>query len=147
MFEHPYKYIRDFKQKIYQLFVENYPNKNYLSIGYIDNFIKLPFLSHKFFVNITIIQVGSSTVFIFLKGPFFTTILFHYLIPKEKNRNIVYHDGYSETWLPYWISALVLKMDAIQVASDMYVWDTKRFARNIFFKKEEKADEYLKGWR
>ncbi len=38
-------------------------------------------------------------------------------------------------------------MDAIQVASDMYVWDTKRFGRNLFFKKGEVADEYLKGWR
>jgi hypothetical protein len=38
-------------------------------------------------------------------------------------------------------------MDAIQVASDMYVWDTKRFARNLYFRKGEVADEYLKGWR
>lgn len=106
-----------------------------MSVGYIDNYMKIPGLGYTFFVNITIIQLGCSTVFIFLKGPFFTTILFHYLIPKEKYRQIVYHDGYAEKWLPYWLSALVLKMDAIQVASDMYVWDTKRFGRNLYFKK------------
>ena len=60
---------------------------------------------------------------------------------------MVYHDGHTSTWVPYWLSALVMKMDAVQVASDMTVWDTKRFARNLYFKKGEQADEYLKGWR
>lgn len=99
--------------------------------------MKLPILGYTFFVNITIIQVGSGTVFIFLKGPFFTTILFHYLIPKERYRQVVYHDGYSPKWLPLWISALVLKTDAVQVSSDMKMWDTKKFVRNIYYKKGE----------
>ena len=29
----------------------------------------------------------------------------------------------------------------------MYIWDAKKFARNINFKKGEKADEFLKSWR
>lgn len=147
MFEHQHKYIRDYKQQIYQLLVKDYPYKRFLSIGYIDNYMKIPLLGYKFFVNITIIQLGCSTVFIFLKGPFFTTILFHYLLPKEKFRQLVYHDGHTSTWVPYWLSALVLKMDAVQVASDMAVWDTKRFAHNLHFKQGEQADEYLKEWR
>ncbi len=95
MFWHEKKYVRDYKQKIYENFVEKYPNKEFMSVGYIDNYMKIPGLGYTFFVNITIIQLGCSTVFIFLKGPFFTTILFHYLIPKEKYRQIVYHDGYA----------------------------------------------------
>lgn len=47
---------------------------------------------------------------------------------------MVYHDGYSSPWLPYWLSALVLKMDALQVSSDMVIWDTKKFMKNICFK-------------
>lgn len=146
MFTHERKYIHDFKNMIYSKLVEKYPQKQFMSVGYIDNYMKVPLLGYVFFVNITIIQIGSSTVFIFLKSPFFTTILYHYLQPKEKARVMVYHDGYSQPWLPYWLSALVLKMDALQVSSDMTIWDTKQFMRSLRFKKEDKADEYLKGW-
>lgn len=81
MFHHKKKYIDEFKQEIYHKFFEPYPCKNFLSVGYIDNFIKIPLLGYVFMLNITIIQVGSSTVFIFLKSPAFTCVLFHYLRP------------------------------------------------------------------
>lgn len=91
MFEHDLKYIREFKQEVYKNFFEPYPLKQFLSVGYIDNYIKLPLVGHLFMLNITIIQVGSSTVFIFLKSPAFTAILFHYLQPKEKQKIHVNH--------------------------------------------------------
>lgn len=137
MFEHDIKYVRDLKQKVYNELFKPYPQKNLLSIGYIDNYINLPVIGYKFMLNITIMQLGCSTVFIFLKGPFMSVTLFHYLQPKEKYLIKVHHETYTPKWTPYWLSALVTKMDLNQVASDMDVWDTKRFGRNLFFKKDD----------
>ncbi len=116
-------------------------------MGYIDNYVKLPIFGHIFAFNVTIIQLGCSTVFIFLKSPVFTIVLCHYVLPKEKYKQIVYHDGYTSSWIPYWASALAVKMEGNQVTNDMYIWDAKKFGRNVNFKKGEKADEYLKSWR
>ena len=147
MFEHDVKCVRDLKQRVYEQIFKPYQEKKYLSVGYIDNYIKLPFFGYKFMLNITIIQVGCSTVFIFLKSPFMEVTLFHYLQPKEKYFIKVYHEAHTPYWTPYWLSALVTKMDLNQVASDMYIWDTKRFARSIYFKKGDESDRYLKAWR
>lgn len=106
-------------------------------MGYIDNYIKLPIFGHKFCFNVTILQLGCATVFILLKSPIFTIILCHYLQPKEKYKQIVYHDGYTSKWLPYWASALAIKMEGNQVSNDMYIWDAKRFGRTVNFKKGE----------
>ena len=116
-------------------------------MGYIDNYVKLPVFGHMFSFNVTIIQLGCSTVFIFLKSPIFTIVLCHYVVPKEKQRQVVYHDGYTSPWIPYWASALAVKMEGSQVTNDMYIWESKKFARSINFKKGEPADEFLKSWR
>lgn len=82
MFEHEWKFARDFRQKIYKTFIENYPRKEFISVGYLDNYVKLPIFGHLFTFNVTIVQLGCSTVFIFIKSPIFTIVLFHFLMPK-----------------------------------------------------------------
>ena len=139
--------MRDLKQKVYKEIFLPYKQKNFLSIGYIDNYINLPYIGYKFMLNITIIQIGCSTVFIFLKSPFMEVMLYHYLQPRDKQFIQVYHEAHTPYWTPYWLSALVTKMDLNQVASDMEVWDTKRFSHNIYFKKGDEMDGFLKGWR
>lgn len=147
IFEHDNKTAREFKQMLFKDFIEPFPRKEFLSIGYIDNFIKLPFMGHQYMFNVTIMQVGCSTVFIFLRSRIYTMVLFHYLQPKGKAHQIVYHDVYTSSWIPYWISALAAKMEGNQVTNDMYIWDSKRFGRNLNFKKGEEADQFLKSWR
>lgn len=101
---------KDFKQKIYSHFIEKFPRKQFLSIGNLDNYVKLPIFGHIFAFNVTIIQLGCSTVFILLKSPIFTIVLFHFLQPKYRYEQIVYHEGYSSKWMPYWASAFAVKM-------------------------------------
>ena len=112
----------------------------------VDNYIKLPLFGHVFQLNITVMQVGSSTVFIFLKSPLFTLVLLHYLQPQEKFSHLVYQDAYTSQWMPYFLSALIMKVDARQVNSDMAVWESKTFARKIHYKDDE-GDEYIRKWR
>lgn len=82
MFEHDVKIARDFRQKIYKDYIDKYPQKQYLSIGYLDNYVNIPIFGRIFAFNATIIQLGCSTVFILLKSPLFTIVLCHYVLPK-----------------------------------------------------------------
>lgn len=132
---------------LYKNYVECYPKRQYLSIGYLDNYVCLPVFGKLFAFNVTIIQLGCSTVFIFLKSPIFTIVLVHYLQPYENNRLIVYHEGYTSKWLPYWASALAVKSEGAQVTSDMYLWEAKRFGRKVHFRQGDQADSFLKEWR
>ena len=137
MFEHSHSVARDFKQKLWREFIEPYPNKEFISVGYIDNFLKLPFLGHIYMFNVTIIQLGCSTVFIFLKSSIFTIVFFHYITPKGKTHQVVYHEGFTSSWLPYWVTAMAVNQEGAQVTNDMYIWEAKRFGRSLNFKKDE----------
>ena len=110
VFSHENKTAHEFKQMLFKEFIEPFPKKEFLSIGYIDNFVKLPFLGYNYMFNVTIVQLGSSTVFIFLKSSLYTIVFFHFLQPKEKYHQVVYHEGYTSKWIPYWVSALAVKM-------------------------------------
>ena len=132
---------------LYEKYIEPFPEKRFISVGYLDNYVNFPILGPKYQFNVTILQVGCSTVFILLKSPLFTIVLFHYLQPKEKYYNVVYHEGYTSKWLPYWASALGVRMEGSQVTSDMYIWDSKKFGRKIYYKEGDVADEFIRGWR
>lgn len=45
------------------------------------------------------------------------------------------HEGYTSSWLPYWASAMAIKLEGDQVTNDMYLWDAKRFGKKVCFKK------------
>lgn len=62
-----------------------------LSIGYIDNYLVLPFVQRKYMFNVTIIQQGSGLVYILLTSPLYTIVFFHFLQPKEKFKQLVTH--------------------------------------------------------
>ena len=119
---------------LYSKYVEPYPDKKFITVAYIDNFLKLPMFGHLLQLNITVIQVGSSTVFIFLKNPIFTTVLLHFLHPKEKYYHTIYQEAHTSKWMPYWLSGLIMKIDSYQVSHDMYLWESKKFARKLYYK-------------
>ena len=119
---------------LYKKYIEPFPEKKYISVSSVDNYIKLPLFGHIFQLNITVIQVGCSTVFIFLKSPLFNLVLLHYLQPKEKYSHIVCQDAMTAKIMPYWLSSLIMKVDSRQVNSDMAVWESKKFARKLYYK-------------
>jgi hypothetical protein len=82
MFEHEKKYVKDFKQKIYKDFIEPFPEKKYISVGYLDNYIKLPLIGNCFMFNATIVQYGPATVFIFLRSPLYEVAFQQFLQPQ-----------------------------------------------------------------
>jgi hypothetical protein len=43
---------------------------------------------------------------------------------------------YSSKWLPYWLTSVMLRGEAIQVYNDMLVWDAKKFGHKIYYKKD-----------
>ena len=120
---------------IYEKYFEPFPEKKYISVGFLDNYLKIPIFGQIFQFNATILQIGSSTVVILLKCKLFTLVLFHFLQPKGKYEQIVYHEGYTSKWFPYWVSALaVTKGEGNQVTNDMYIWEAKKFGRKIHVK-------------
>ena len=53
---------------------------------------------------------------------------------------------YASWWLPYWVTGLMLKGEAVQVYNDMLIWDSKKFGHKIHIKDNE-ADDFILKWR
>lgn len=41
---------------------------------------------------------------------------------------------YASSYLPYWLTAVMLRAEGVQVYNDLIVWDGKKFGYNIFYK-------------
>jgi hypothetical protein len=46
---------------------------------------------------------------------------------------------YSSKWLPYWLTAVMLQAEGMQVFYDMLIWDAKKFSRKMYYK-DNKSD-------
>ena len=86
MFEHPKKEYRDFKQRVYRELIQNYPRKEILSIGNLENWIHIPIAGDFYMFTATIIQVGLGIVFIILKAPLYELVFHHYIRPVGRNQ-------------------------------------------------------------
>lgn len=121
-------------------------NKEYLSFANIDNYITLPILGKLFIFNLTVVQMGPGLVYVFLKTHFFTVLFVQFVQTKEPTKQILYHYMYASNWLPYWLTAVMLRGEAIQVYNDMIVWDAKKFGYRVYYKENE-ADQFILNWR
>lgn len=146
IFEHPDKKIREFKQGIYNNLVKDHKNKEYLSFANIDNYIVFPVIGKFFVFNLTVVQMGPGLVYVFLKTHFFTTLFVQYIQSVDKYKQILYHEMYASNWLPYWITAVMLRGEAIQVYNDLLIWDSKKFGYKIYYKDND-ADKFILSWR
>lgn len=54
---------------------------------------------------------------------------------------------FASHWLPYWLTSVMLRGEAIQVYNDMLVWDAKKFGYNINYRKNCEADDFILNWR
>jgi hypothetical protein len=58
----------------------------------------------------TIIQVGLPIVFIVLKSPLYKLVFQHYIRPEGRASQIVFHDCYISSWIPYFMSSIVSQL-------------------------------------
>lgn len=89
--------------------VKDHKNKEYLSFSNIDNYVILPIIGKLFVFNLTVMQMGPGLVYVFLKSHFFTTLFVQYVQTKEKYKQVLYHEMFASNWLPYVITALMLR--------------------------------------
>jgi hypothetical protein len=54
---------------------------------------------------------------------------------------------YTNYYIPYWLSALAIKLEADQVTNDMFLWESKKFATKLYYRKGMEYDDYLQKWR
>jgi cholesterol 7-dehydrogenase len=124
-------------------------NKKYIGVIHLDNQVKLFNMDKGMhFFTLTGFQVGPGLVYLFIDGMFFETMLIQYMKTKEKYHQEVYHEIYTNSWTPYWFSALQLRLEVRQVLNDGVVWDNKKFGYKAYFNKNKnEGDEYLIRWR
>ena len=54
---------------------------------------------------------------------------------------------YASRWLPYWLTAVMLRGEGVQVTNDMYIWDSKKFGHKVFYRQNVEADAFILKWR
>lgn len=131
--------------------VNKYVNKNNASkigIVLLENQISLFNCNKKIlFFGLIGFQVGPSLVYLFLKSPFFETLFFQYSELKAKHEVEVHHEIWTQNWIPYFISAIKLRLEALQVTNDCKIWDNKKFGSNPWYNLSAEADQFLVLWR
>jgi nitrite reductase/ring-hydroxylating ferredoxin subunit len=126
----------------------NDKNKNYIGIITLENSIQIIGIPKQFeFFSLTGFQVGPGIVYLFLNSPFFNVVFIQYIESKDKITQNLYHDIFSNRYLPYWFTALLLRMEVAQVLNDGLIWDNKKFAINPTFNLINPADKTLILWR
>ena len=97
--------------------------------------------------NATVVQFGPATVFIFLRSPLYQLVFQQYLQPEGKAKQVVIHEIFTNSYIPYWLSALALKLEGDQVTNDMRLWESKKFAHKLYYRKGMEYDNFLQNWR
>lgn len=91
--------------------------------------------------------MGPGLVYVFLKTHFFTVVFIQYVQCKGRFRNELYHEMFASSYLPYWLTAVMLRGEAIQVSNDMQVWDAKKFGHRVYYKEGNEVDQFILNWR
>lgn len=138
--------MHEFKQKIWREIVEPYPRKQILSIGNLENWIHLPIFGQWYMFSATIIQVGMSIVFIILKSPLYQLVFHHYIRPQGINKQAVFHDCYISSIVPLFASSKIVELEGGQVTNDMYIWESKSFARKTCLNEKNDSDHIMRDW-
>lgn len=127
----------------------NEKNKSHIGVIHLYNEAKpIGFSKGIHFFTLTGFQVGPGLVYLFIEGKFFETMLIQYIKTKDKYYQECYHEIYTNSWSPYWFSALQLRLEVRQVLNDGVVWDNKKFGYKAYFNKNQnEADDYLITWR
>eukprot|EP00340_Litonotus_pictus_P003635 CAMPEP_0170514202 /NCGR_PEP_ID=MMETSP0209-20121228/759_1 /TAXON_ID=665100 ORGANISM="Litonotus pictus, Strain P1" /NCGR_SAMPLE_ID=MMETSP0209 /ASSEMBLY_ACC=CAM_ASM_000301 /LENGTH=368 /DNA_ID=CAMNT_0010798195 /DNA_START=338 /DNA_END=1444 /DNA_ORIENTATION=+ len=142
-----HSWITDFRHKLINKFV-NDSNKSKIGIVLLEN--EISFFNFKYrylFFGLIGFQVGPGLVYLFLKSPFFETMFFQYSELIGKHNIELHHEIWTANWIPYWFSALKLKLESDQVTNDCVIWDNKKFGSTPWYNLSTVADNFLKEWR
>lgn len=121
-------------------------NKAYLSCLGLENTLCIFGWEIKFFA-LSGFQLGPGLVYLVLDSPFFTTALQQSVTPTEKYMQHVWHRIYTNSWLPYWVSASMLVGEVSQVLADVRIWNNKKYTPKLVYDMSTKADKMLYDWR
>lgn len=144
--KHEHPKVQAYKTALLDKYL-NDKNKKYIGCLSLDNYINIPGSGNMFFFNASAFQVGPGLVYLFLWSPFFETVFFQHMHTVDKYMQHVYHEIYTNSYLPYWASALMLRLEAGQVINDGVVWDNKRFAKHTYYNLNAEPDKMLLEWR
>ena len=97
-------------------------------------------------LSATIIQVGLGIVFVILKAPLYELTFHHYVRPIGKNKQQVFHDCFISNHMPYFASSKIIEMEGGQVTNDMWIWESKSFAKKTLLNDKKDSDQMMKGW-
>ena len=144
--KHEKEEINEFRMKLFDKYV-NEGNKDYIGVVTLDNNISILGCKEFSFFSLTAFQVGPGLVYLFLKGFCYEVMFFQHTTSLDKYDHQLYHQIYTSNYFPYWISALYLKLEAVQVENDGLIWDNKIFGYSPYYNPESNTDKKLLEWR
>lgn len=143
---HEVGYINEHRKHLFAKYL-NDKNRKYIGVLSLDSYVSFPGVKDIFFFNATAFQVGPGLVYLFLKGPFFESLFFQHVTSLEKFKHEIYHELYTNWYLPYFFSAIKIRLEAQQVMNDGIVWDNKKFAMSAYYNLKAEPDNMLLEWR
>ncbi|OMJ83866.1 hypothetical protein SteCoe_15091 [Stentor coeruleus] len=144
--KHKIPWVDDHKQKLLDKYLTK-ENSSSIGIMSLDMSSVIGGLAPKFFFNATVFQVGPGLVYLFLISPYYEVLFFQHTTSKGKFEHDVFHELYASWYLPHWVTALILRLEAMQVTNDTYVWNKKVFATNPMYATDGEADMTILTWR
>jgi len=59
----------------------------------------------------------------------------------------VSHQIFTSNYLPYWVSAVMLYGEVLQLLADSQIWDNKKLTPALTYDLTSTADQYMYHWR
>ncbi|KAL4499036.1 hypothetical protein ABPG72_016938 [Tetrahymena utriculariae] len=146
MRNHPNKKVQAFSNKLFDKYT-NEQNKTYINNLVLDAYLVFFDKFEIYIQTATVFQLGSGTVFLFLKFPLWEAVVVQSVTPIGKFNQLVHHKMYTSWWLPYFVSAYLLAGFRKQFISDKVVWNNKIFADKLTYNPKAVFDERLLNWR
>lgn len=143
---HEVPFVNEYKMKLLNRFL-NDDNKKDIGIMTLDNYMVLPGMKPKFFFNATVFQVGPGLVYLFLISPLYETVFFQHTTSKDRFNHEISHELFGNWYLPYFVTALMLRLEALQVSNDGVVWDNKKFGLSPYYNTQTDSDKMIVDWR
>jgi cholesterol 7-dehydrogenase len=143
---HEVEYVNKFKKEIFDKYLTK-ENSKYIGVLNLDMYAILPGGKKFFFFNATGLQVGGGLVYLFLKSPFFETLFFQTVVSLQRYKHEMFMHIYTSSYMPYWATALKLRLETQQVMNDGVVWDNKKFGMETYYNMKSEPDKMLFDWR
>ena len=145
--KHEIPWVNERKKKLINKYITP-ENRKYIGVMYLNLKVVLPFCKPIFMFNGTIFQLGPGVVYLFLISPYYEVLFFEHMDTHNKFDHDVYHELYVNGWyLPYFVTAGMLRGEALQVANDTEIWNNKTYTNKPNYSLSSDADSTIFEWR